>query len=273
VNELLLSLDASGWKPLFAALLLPPLPLILLVLLGSWWLYRRRPVGWLLVLPACFALWLCGTVAFGDALARLLVRPPAPLDAEAVATLKQAGAAQPGSVAIVVLGGGRETLAPEYGMSNLSPVSLTRLRYGLWLHRATGLPVAFSGGIGHAAAGVAPEAEVAARVAAQEFGRTLKWIEPQSRDTRENAAYTVGLLRGAGVRKIVLVTDGWHMQRARRAFEEDVARTGGGIEIVAAPMGLGAQIDNPGLRWLPSSPGLTRVREVLREWIGLHAGA
>ena len=35
--------------------------------------------------------------------------------------------------AIVVLGGGREARAPEYGRGMLSPVGLHRLAYGLWL--------------------------------------------------------------------------------------------------------------------------------------------
>jgi hypothetical protein len=40
--------------------------------------------------------------------------------------------------------------APEYGVGNLAAPSLERLRYGLWLSRSTGVPVAFSGGVGWA---------------------------------------------------------------------------------------------------------------------------
>ena len=44
----------------------------------------------------------------------------------------------------------------------------------------------------------------------------LRWTEDRSRDTRENAAATVALLRAAGVRQIVLVTHASHMPRAMR---------------------------------------------------------
>ena len=64
-------------------------------------------------------------------------------------------------VAIVILGGGSEPFAPEYGVSSLQAASLERLRYGLWLAGETGAPVAFSGGVGHAQAGATQEARVA----------------------------------------------------------------------------------------------------------------
>jgi uncharacterized SAM-binding protein YcdF (DUF218 family) len=176
-------------------------------------------------------------------------------------------------VAIVVLGGGRESLAPEYGVSNLAPRSIERLRYGLWLGRETKAPVAFSGGVSHAAAGLAAEAEIAANIAAQDFGRPLKWVETQSRDTRENAALTVGLLRPAGIKRIVVVTHGWHMPRAMNGFAEAVRRSGGEIELTAAPMGMAANSDRPALRWMPSIEGATRTRNALSEWLARLVGA
>lgn len=274
MNELLLSLDLVGWKPLVGALLLPPVPWIALILLGAAWLRQQRPIGWLLVLPACASLWLGSTSAVGEMLQRALLAPPPALTMHELAELKRsAAAARAGDAAIVVLGGGRESLAPEYGVSNLTPRSLARLRYGVWLGRETGLPLAFSGGVGYGVSGTTPEAEIAARIAAQEFGRPLKWIETQSRDTRENAALTVPLLRQAGIRHVVLVTHGWHMARARRAFEEAVRHGGGGMHITAAPMALARPVESPWLRWMPTTDGTIAVREALREWLGLIAGA
>jgi uncharacterized SAM-binding protein YcdF (DUF218 family) len=273
LNELFLSLGISGWKPVVAALVLPPTPWIVLVVWGAIWLRQRRPAGWLFVMLACMGLWFGASTAVGEMLSRTLLAPVPPLGPAELATLKQGVAAKPGETAVVVLGGGRETLAPEYGVSNLAPASLTRLRYGLWLARETGAPVAFAGGVGYGAVGSAPEAEIAARIAAQEFNRPLKWTESRSRDTRENATFTVGLLRPAGIKRIVVVTHGTHMPRAVRAFEEAARNSGGGIEIQAAPMGLSRPSDAPWLRWLPSGDGQQRVREVLREWIGTLAGA
>jgi uncharacterized SAM-binding protein YcdF (DUF218 family) len=150
---------------------------------------------------------------------------------------------------------------------------MERLRYGLWLARETALPVAFSGGTGHAQRQGPGEAEVAARIAQREFGQPLQWIEARARDTRENAERSVALLRPAGVTRIVLVTHGWHMRRSLRAFEQAIQHSGGGIALVAAPMGLALDDARPPLRWLPSSQGFEATRQALHEILGLLFGA
>jgi len=198
-----------------------------------------------------------------------------PLRMDDVADLKkQTQAAGAPQTAIVVLGGGRERRAPEFGMADLTRDSLARLRYGVWLSRETGLPVAYSGGVGWAGDADGPsEAEIAARVAERDFLRPLKWTEAQSRDTRENAGRTVPMLRAAGIRQIVLVTQAYHMPRSKRAFEEAVAATGGGIRILPAPMGYFVQAERPVLRWLPSSEGFRQNRLMLHELLGLAVGS
>src|SRR6185295_10238495 len=135
----------------------------------------------------------------------------------------------------------------------------------------TGLPVLFSGGAGWSQRQSASEAEVAARIAAQDFNRPLKWTEDQSRDTRENAARTIPLLKRAGVTHIMLVTHGWHMPRAKRAFDELAAPNG--ITVEAAPMGLGSRAEAQMLDWLPTTLGMTRSRGALREAMGRLFGA
>lgn len=217
LNDWMLQFGAAGFKPVLTALLLPPVPLLLLVLLGAG-LVRRRPGwgwGWLLLLAGAAGIWLSSTTAVGQWLQRQLLQPPNALNLE---QLQQLQARRSPNSAIVVLGGGRESHAPEYGGPSLSFYSLERLRYGLWLARETGLPLAFSGGTGHAQLDGPAEAEVAARIAAAEFGRPLKWTESAARDTRDNAERSVALLRAAGVTRIVLVTHGWHMPRSQRAF-------------------------------------------------------
>lgn len=267
LNDWLLQYGAAGWKPLLTALLLPPVPLLLLMLLGAA-LARRRPAwGWLLLWAGAAGLWLASTTAAGEWLQQRLLQPPPALNADELRARGTAGGA------ILVLGGGREAEAPEYGAPNLSPYSLERLRYGLWLARRSGLPVAFSGGVGHAQPDGIAEAEIAARIAAGEFGQPLQWTEADSRDTRENAARSVAMLRAAGVTRIVLVTHGWHMPRSLRAFEQAIARSGGGITLLAAPIGLARDDSVPPLRWLPSQSGFAETRHALREFLGLWAGA
>ena len=266
----MLQLGLSSWKPMLTALLLPPVPLLLLMLAGGAVLRRRSVWGWTLLLTGAAGIWASSTAAMGDALQRELLRPARALGEQELQSLRSARRAE---TAIVVLGGGREIYAPEYGSASLSKLSLQRLRYGLWLARETGLPLAFAGGTGHAQAEGPAEADIAARIAAREFGRPLKWLDTGSRDTRGNAEAAVSLLRAAGITRIVLVTHGWHLRRSQRAFEAAIARSGGGIALLPAPMGLAADESVAPLRWLPSSAGFEDTRNALREYLGLLAGA
>jgi uncharacterized SAM-binding protein YcdF (DUF218 family) len=263
-------LGIETWKPVLAALLLPPVPFLVLLLLGARLLLPRRGLGWLVILFSVAMLWLSTCTGTAQFLSQFILHPPGALTSGRVKELK-ADARQP--TAIVVLGSGMEPYAPEYGVSNLTRLSVERLRYGIWLGRETGIPVAFSGGVGSGAPEEGKsEAQVASQIAAQEFGRPLKWLEDKSRDTRENASFTLALLKPLGIKHIVLVTHGWHMPRALRAFEE-AAGTGGEIQIEAAPMGLARGVEAASLTWIPSTHGITEVRHIVRELLGRVAGA
>ena len=269
VNSLFVSLGIESWKPILAALLLPPVPLLLLVLVGARLLLPRRGLGWLLIVVSVALLWLSACTGAAQLLSRTLLPPPPALSFDRIRELRaEATAKKP--VAIVVLGAGSEPFAPEYGVSSLQAQSLERLRYGIWLASQTGAPLAFSGGVGWAQQGSTSEARVAAKIAAEEFGRPLRWVEDDSRDTRENAAKTIALLKPAGIQHIVLVTHGYHMRRALRAFTE---AAGTAMQIDAAPMGLARGLVAPALEWLPSTGGFRDVRELLRELAGLSVGA
>lgn len=268
MNSLLATLGIESWKPFFSVLLLPPVPFLVLVLVGARLILPRRGLGWFVLLIGVTGLWLSTCAATGHLLTQWALKPPAPLSLAGIAELKDAAKARR-PVAIVVLGGGVEALAPEYGVSNLLPAALERLRYGMWLQRETGLPVAFSGGVGWGVHDVQAEAQVAARVAAQDFGRPLKWTEDTSRDTRENAIRTVTMLRADGITHIVLVTHGTHMPRALRAFE---TAAGGSIRIQPAPMGLKGRQRWHALDWFPSASGYAEVSRAVHELIGLAAG-
>lgn len=272
MNDLFALLGVSSWKPVVGALLLPPVPFIVMMLAGTRLAFARRGWGWLVVLSGALLLWLSSTAGFARLLSDHLLRPPAALGAERVAAWKAAVKARE-PVAIVVLGGGSRPLSPEYGMSNLDDRSIERLRYGLWLGRETGAPVAYSGGVGwvFGDAVVTPEAQIAARIAAQEFGRPLKWTEERSRDTRENGIYTAMQLKEQGIRRVLLVTHQRHMPRSLRAFEE--ATAGSGIVFEAAPVDvMNTPLQAP-RNWLPSVGGATVVREIAHELLGRLSGA
>jgi len=262
-------LGIESWKPVLTALALPPVPFLLLMLIGARLILPRRGIGWTVVLLSAVLMWLSTTGGAAWLLAQGLLKPPAALDGAQIADIKaRVQAKQP--IAVVVLGGGMRPLAPEYAMSTLTPLSVERLRYGLWLGRATGAPVAFSGGIGWGEPeGNTPEGDIAARIAQQEFGRPLKWVESRSRDTRENAAMAVAMARQDGIREILLVTHDIHEPRALRAFEEAAQ---GGIRIRPAPIGT-IPAPRRAVDWLPSESGFMHVRTVLHEALGRLFGA
>jgi uncharacterized SAM-binding protein YcdF (DUF218 family) len=269
VNSLFVLFGIESWKPVIGALLLPPVPFLVLILLGARLMLPRRGLGWLVIFFSVVMLWLSACSGAARGLSSLLLPSPAALSFDRVRELRaEVQAKKP--LAIVILGGGTESFAPEYGVSSLTPLTLERLRYGIWLAAQTGAPMAFSGGTGWAQTESTAEARVAGKIAAEEFGRPIKWIEDDSHDTRENAARTMTLLKSAGIDHIVLVTNGWHMARAQRAFVE---AAGPGIQIEPAPMGLARQLDTPTLSWMPSSNGFREVREILREVVGRLAGA
>ncbi|CAN5278578.1 YdcF family protein [soil metagenome] len=248
-------------KPLLTSLAMPPAAPLLLALLGLLLAWRKKRGGLPLATLSLAALWLLschGTAVW-------LARHALPQFAPASAARLKAGDVQ----AIVILGGGLLPGAPEYGGTpQPSPYTASRLRYGVWLARQSGLPVAFSGGTGWAADGMQPtsEAEVAVRVALQDYGFKLRWSESASRDTWENARLMAPLLQRDRVRRIALVTDSWHMPRAVAAFER------AGLSVTPAPMGFTLPIESDLLQWLPSGHGLQASRLVLRECLGLAVG-
>jgi uncharacterized SAM-binding protein YcdF (DUF218 family) len=191
-------------------------------------------------------------------LAQNVLPQQAPLS---VAALKSRGVQ-----AIVVLGGGVQPLAPEYGEPQAALPAAARLRYGAWLARQTRLPVAFAGGLGWGAADAQTlsEGEVARRAALQDYGLSLRWVDEQSRDTVENAQRLRTLLQKDGIQRIALVTHAWHMPRAVQAFER------AGFTVTAAPMAFVLPRQNQVLEWLPSADGLASSRLVLKEWLGLR---
>jgi uncharacterized SAM-binding protein YcdF (DUF218 family) len=185
-----------------------------------------------------------------------------------VSVLEPSRKAQLGALgiqAIVVLGGGVQPVAPEYGQAQPNASTAARLRYGIQLAKRSGLPLAFAGGVGWSNAGQAVPSEAStAQVFSVELGVTLRWIDNQSRDTAENAARMHDLLAAAGIHHIALVTHAWHMPRSQALFET------AGFTVLPTPMGFVLPSERPLLEWLPSAHGLTASRQVLREWLALR---
>jgi uncharacterized SAM-binding protein YcdF (DUF218 family) len=241
-------------------LVLPPTSLFLLIAVGLA-IWRRWPrAGRIVAGTGLAALFLLSTEAGARLFVTPLERMTAPLRSPERA----------GAQAIVVLAAGRLRHAPEYGGRDIPDyTALARLRYAARLERATGLPVLVSGGNG--ASGIDPKAndraytkaDAMAAALREDFGVPVQWIEGRSRDTGENAAYSAALLRAAGVKRILLVTDAMHMPRARMSFERS------GLEVVSAPTMF---FSNQALwfgAWLPSAEGMRRSWYAVYELLGI----
>ena len=114
-------LGLETWKPVLTALLLPPAPFLLLMLIGARLILPRRGLGWTIIILSVGLMWLSACVGTGRLLSQFALHTPPAMKAEHIAELKAKGGS---NTAILVLGGGLEPYAPEYGVSNLSHQSL-----------------------------------------------------------------------------------------------------------------------------------------------------
>lgn len=165
-----------------------------------------------------------------------------------------------GAGAIVILSADMN-VADEYGGDTVGVLTLQRLRYGAWLHRATGVPLLVSGGA------LAPDHEslgqLMAKALLQEFQLPVRWVEAQSLDTWGNAKESAAILLPEGIQVVYLVTSAYHMPRAKAAFEK------AGFTVVPAPTDVGTQ--GGGVRladFLPRASALFQSTLALHEWIG-----
>ena len=269
------NLIALAIKPLALSLLQPPLVFMGLAAWGGFQLQQGRARrGWSLFVLALLGIWFSGCESMGRLLGQHWLSTPPAISRADIERL-QALHAKEGGVAVLVLGGGARQWAPEYQDSTLNEFSMPRLRLGIWLSRQIQAPLAFSGGVGWQARDqISTEGQIAGRIAADEFQHPLSWVEDRSRDTRENARYSLELLRQHKVRTLVLVTHEQHMPRSIRAFQEAMTESGvqTGISLIPAPAGLRPDGEWRLSNWLPSSDGYLRVRYVVYEAMALAAG-
>lgn len=152
---------------------------------------------------------------------------------------------QAGAQAIVVLGGG----LTRDRQGNITPNSYTRSRLmqAISQHRTTQLPIFLTG----------VESRYMQKFL-QEHGESAQWLESRSMNTCENARFSALLLqRLGGAPRVELVTDKWHIPRARWLFAMN------GIETVPIP----AALPGDPTPWWPDSRNLTHTRRAVYELV------
>jgi uncharacterized SAM-binding protein YcdF (DUF218 family) len=168
-----------------------------------------------------------------------------------------------GPAVIVVLGGGLKHDGREKpNQLTLNSRTALRVQHGAYLSKKLSLPVLVSGGI--VAGFKESEAFVMARTMLDDYDVQVRWQETISQTTAENARYSAMLLEGQGIKKIILVTQAYHMRRSALAFEAQ------GLEVVMAPCGFigGVDVDTH-LAWLPSLSGIESTYLATHEMVGL----
>src|SRR5208282_277854 len=198
-------------------LLLPPANLPLLAVAGL--IVRRwhRRLGEVLTAASCVLLIVLSMPFFGGT---LLVALEQHIPSDATPDSK------PGAIVILTADIDRyRGDDPGFAPGRLT---LERERAGSALFRRVQLPVLVTGGV--LQPGDPPIAAVMAQSLRDDFQIPVRWVEPRSHDTWENAEASARILRANGIGSVYLVTHAWHMRRALLAFHHF------GISVIPAPV-------------------------------------
>lgn len=225
---------------------------------------RRRGLGTGLLAFALAWLWIWSTPFTAHALIELFRAPYPPQHIDDL----------PAADAIVLLGGGVSPVSGDMIYPDMNGAA-DRVWHAARLYKAGKAPliIASAGRIWGKQRKRDPNRQSPAdamRILLKEFGVPDASIieEGSSRSTRQNALFTSEMAAGLEVRKVLLVTSYWHMDRALSAFE----RTG--LEVIPAPSdhsGWGRKAQ-PTILWaLPNAGALNNSSGYFREFLGYLA--
>ena len=236
-------------KKIISALILPPMSLILLAFAGLWLSKKYPKTGRALATFSLAALLILSLPITGNALLQSLETLP-PISEAQLRDVQ----------AIVILGGGKNNEAPEFGnQDTVNRWTLQRLRYGAYLQQQTGKPILVTGG---GLFGERSEADAMSESLQRDFHAKDIWTEDQSKDTAENAAYSAAILKDHGVQRIALISQAWHLPRAIALVERQ------GLRVYPAPTGYTKEDNEPIIRWLPKASALDKSSIAIKEYLG-----
>lgn len=249
----------SKFLPLFVY----PLGLGVLFILLALFLARRARWQKTVLILALLVLWLASTHWVSMAITRSLewqYLPPSPV---------------PSAEAIVVLGGG--TSSADYPRQTVELSSAgSRVFYAAWLYKQGKAPfILVSGGnIDWLNSGNSPAKDMAEILEFMGVPKEAIWLEPDSRNTYENALYSRKILEQKGIHRVLLVTSAVHMPRSVGLFRRQ------GIDVIPAPADFSvtqtewsqltqANIPAQILNLLPNVDDLASVSRAMKEYIGI----
>lgn len=236
-------------KKIVSAVILPPSSLVLLAFIGLWGSRKYPKGGRTLSTLSLTILLILSLPVTGNALLQSLETAP-PINEAQLRKIQ----------AIVILGGGTNGQAPEFGHEDtVNRWTLQRLRYGAYLQQQTNKPILVSGG---APFGGRSEADAMSETLQRDFHAKDIWTEDQSKDTAENAAYSAAILKQRGIEQIAIISQAWHLPRAIKLFEQQ------GLTVYPAPTGYTYEDNESFIRWLPKASSLDKSSIALKEYLG-----
>ena len=234
---------------LITAILLPPFNALILWLFSLFFhQLKMKKLSRLCSIAGIAILYICSTPYFSQKLVQTV-------GFSEKLTIDEYKRAQ----AIVVLGGGLRDSDELFGVYAIAPAPLERMRYAAYLHKQTGLPLLTTGGSPERRA---PEGEIMAKELREFFNVPVQWVETNSNTTEENARLSKPILAQAGISEIILVTNRWHMKRAKMLFERE------GFKVLSAATSPQQALDMGVMPFIPQAQSLQNSSFALKEWLG-----
>jgi uncharacterized SAM-binding protein YcdF (DUF218 family) len=232
--------------------LIPPNLFILIGTAGVVIAWRKKRFGLALATGAIGCLYLVSM----PVVAALLIRSTEAI-ADTMAGL--ASDSPPGAIIVLSADARRSDIPGE--PDTVGPLTLERIAEAARQHRRLGLPILLSGG---------PPDDHRASLAAlmsnalqEYFGLEARWREERSQNTFENASFSAGILRRAGIQAGLVVAHRWDMARALWSFRTV------GYPVVPTPTPEGRALSLSPAAFLPQVPALLDSYHALHELIGL----
>lgn len=169
------------------------------------------------------------------------------------------------NAAIVILGGGIISNTPKSKIGELSDSTLKRVFEGFLIYKRTEIPIIVTGG---KLKGIEiPEAEVM-KEELLKLGVSSEdiYVEPNAKNTKQNAQFVVEILENEDFDTILLVTSAVHMTRAMNYFNKYAKSK----KVIPIPTGY--LISQDRLNWydfLPQIEFLKANASALHEYLGL----
>ena len=254
-------------RNIIAELLMPPTIWIVLACILTLCFRKRKNLQITILSISLAMIWITSTPVFSHWLIRAtnpLMHWPEPLSQSQIDMMKTNHPKDKDIAAIVILGGGvrRDALElPQYQYHDVPEAAMARLRMGARLSKITHLPILVTGGVkDRKNPDELTEGDVMAMVLETELGVKVKWIESQANTTQENATLSAIILKESQIQKVYLVTQYWHMPRAKVIFEQQM------LQIIPVGIGYNKEYSFDPLDLLPNNKN--QSREIWHELIG-----